>query len=127
MKRPLKRSVLLPLLMLGLSPGSAHADACAHSFKFSLTTEGPWPAYGRTRKNTACTSWFLSGGATVYKQLYLAEKPQHGSVGLKQGGYFTYSPAADFVGADRFLLRVCGTIDRQEGCSNLAFNMTVVP
>jgi hypothetical protein len=111
-----------------LIPDAARADACAHSFELRLTSEGPWPAYGRTKRDTPCTSWFLArAGAVVYKRLYRVENAQHGSVGLQQGGYFSYSPNRGYVGPDRFTLRVCGTHDGKDGCATLIFNMTVVP
>ena len=107
---------------------AALADACAHSFELRLTSEGPWPAYGRTKRDTPCTSWFLSRtGSVVYKRLYRVENAQHGSVGLRQGGYFSYTPNRGYVGPDRFTLRVCGTTDGKDGCANLIFNMTVGP
>jgi hypothetical protein len=124
--------LLLVRLVLAIGvvtlPKSALADACAHSFELRLGQEGPWPAHGRTKRDTTCKSWFLSrSGSVVYKRLFRVENAQHGSVGLQQGGFFSYTPNQGYVGQDRFALRVCGTVDGKDGCANLIFNMTVVP
>jgi hypothetical protein len=125
----LKASLIFGLALGALAvPNAARADACAHSFELRLTSEGPWPAYGRTKRDTPCKSWFLSrSGAVVYKRLYRVEDSQHGTVGLQQGGYFSYTPHPGYVGPDRFVLRVCGTVDGKDGCTNSIWNMTVVP
>ena len=118
----------LVLSVCGTLPDMARADACAHSFQLRLDTQGPWPAQGRTKRDTPCRMWFLSRSASVvYKRLYRVEDAQHGTVGLQQGGYFTYTPLRGYVGPDRFVLRVCGTVGGKDGCTNSVWDMTVVP
>jgi hypothetical protein len=64
---------------------------------------------------------------TTYKRLYLAERPQHGSVVLREGGHFAYTSTAGYTGPDKFTLRICGTTNAFEGCTNILYDMTVVP
>jgi hypothetical protein len=72
--------------------------------------------------------WFLSrSGSVVYKRLYRVENAQHGTVDLQQGGYFSYTPNRGYVGNDRFVLRVCGTVDGKDGCANMVWSMAVGP
>ena len=72
-----------------------------------------------------CGSLFGSVGAIVYKRLYQVAAPKHGSVSLRHGGYFKYSPRAGYRGDDGFTLRICGNSNGQDGCANLKFNVTV--
>ena len=124
----MKVSLMCGLMALLALPNFARADACAHSFELRLTSEGPWPASGRTRVSTPCRMWFLSrSGSVVYKRLYRIENAQHGTVGLQQGGYFSYTPNRGYIGKDRFVLRVCGTVDGRDGCANSVWTMTVGP
>ncbi len=127
--KPAVPRILVLLIALGaLSPAICRADACANLMRFRLDSEGPWPQFGRTRRNTPCTSWFLSSGSTVYKRLLLTSQAEHGKVSLTEGGYFTYTPAAGYEGTDRFRLRVCGLSQTQAyQCANLDFSISVTP
>jgi hypothetical protein len=79
----------------------------------------------QTKVGAACDGAFRSGGNTSFKRLLLVSPPQHGSISLRQGGYYTYRPNAGFQGADSFQMRVCGTEGAIEGCADLQYTATV--
>ena len=106
------------------STGNAQAD-CYVRGQFLLSSEGPWNMSLDTDAGKPCGSLFGSVGAIVYKRLYLAANPQHGSVSMRHGGYFKYSPKAGFRGSDNFTLRICGNANGKDGCANLKFDVTV--
>ncbi len=111
-------------LLVLASTGNAQA-ACSVRGQFLLSSEGPWPMSLDTDAGKACGSLFGSTGAISYKRLYQASPPQHGSVSLRHGGYFNYSPKAGYRGDDNFTLRICGNSNGRDGCANLKFNVTV--
>jgi hypothetical protein len=115
-------------LFIVLSPfGSDMAQAyeCGRRGWFHLTTSGPWPMFIQTMVGTPCNGAFRSGGNTSFKKLFLVSPPQHGSVSLGQGGYYTYRPNAGFRGSDPFQMRVCGKEGTIEGCADLQYTATV--
>lgn len=103
----------------------AHAADCIHRVRFHFTSQGPWGGSIATATGTPCTGNFRSGGNTVFKRLNLLRAPLHGSIALRQGGYFTYTPAAAFRGSDSFQLQVCGKEGTIEGCADLHYTATV--
>jgi Bacterial Ig domain len=103
----------------------AHAAECIHRVRFHFTSQGPWGGSIGTAAGTPCTGNFRSGGNTVFKRLNLLGAPQHGSISLRPGGYFTYTPAAGFRGSDSFQLQVCGKEGTIEGCADLNYAATV--
>jgi hypothetical protein len=102
----------------------AQAD-CNVRGQFLLSSEGPWNMFLDTDAGKPCGSLFGSVGAIVYNRLYLPTPPQHGSVSMRHGGYFNYSPKAAYRGSDSFMLRICGNSNGQDGCANLKFNVNV--
>lgn len=109
-------------------PSRSFAEAClARSLGWNFGSEGPWHQYGRTRIGKGCGGTFGSpGGGNTFKRLFLLESPQHGTVFLREGGYYYYVPQVGFMGQDRFMLRVCATLQNgQYACANLIMNMTV--
>jgi Bacterial Ig domain len=111
-------------LLVLASIGNARA-ACTVRGQFLLSSEGPWPMSLDTDAGKACGSLFGSSGAISYKRLYQVTPPQHGSVSLRHGGYFTYTPKAGYRGDDNFTLRICGNANGKDACANLKFNTTV--
>jgi hypothetical protein len=103
----------------------AQAAECVHRVRFHFTSQGPWGGSIGAATATPCTGNFHSGGNTVFKKLNLVRAPQHGSVSLRQGGYFTYTSAAGFRGPDSFQLQVCGKEGTIEGCADLNYTVTV--
>jgi hypothetical protein len=100
------------------------------SFRFNLMHEGPWTARAkRLSPGETCGEgrrWSLGGNA-VFKRLYLAKPPQHGTVRLQEGGRFFYTAPTNFRGNDTFTLRVCGVTGSSEGCANVVFPMRIRP
>jgi hypothetical protein len=113
-------AVAAPLL---LSAG-AYAK-CVVPFRFAITSPGPWMAVGTIKSGTTCPGSFNSSGPMVFKRLYLAAAPQHGSVRLQEGGRYSYSAKPGYVGQDRFTLRVCGSDGGVDGCADIQYNMTM--
>ena len=98
---------------------------CVSSYRFNLSSEGPWPTYGTIDAGTTCSGSYNSGGTTVFKRLYLAQPPRHGRVRLQEGGRYAYTAPSGYTGPDPFTLRVCGLTGTYEGCANIVYNMTV--
>ncbi len=111
-------------LLVLASTGNAQAD-CYVRGQFLLSSEGPWPMSLDTDVGKPCGSLFGSSGAISYKRLYQVSAPAHGSVAMRHGGYFKYSPKAGYRGDDSFTLRICGNSNGKDGCANLKFNVTV--
>jgi hypothetical protein len=99
--------------------------ACVAPFRFQLTSQGPWPAFGSIKSGSSCSGSFSSSGPIIFKRLLLASAPQHGAVRLQQGGRYFYSPSAGYVGKDNFTLKVCGNQGGFEGCADIAYAMTI--
>lgn len=53
--------------------------------------------------------------------------PQRGSLRLRDPGQYYYTAPKNYVGPDRFALRICGSKDGTPGCVNIVYNMTIVP
>ena len=113
---------------------TAMAKHCTISSPFNLTSEGPWPATGTVRSDGYCDKGFRIGGGMRYhagvmmfKRLYLASPPSHGRIMLREGGHFRYTPNKNYVGTDKFTLRICGLINNTESCANLEHTMNVTP
>jgi hypothetical protein len=120
----------LSLLVLEISLGVDRASAadCGKTGTFQLTSPGPWGMSITTRSGTPCAGTFGSfgqRGLILFKRLYLVTAPKHGRVSLREGGYYTYSARAGFLGVDQFRMRVCGTQMNFEGCADLDFTATV--
>src|SRR4051812_15210057 len=104
--------------------GDAFA-ACVAPFRFQLTSQGPWSAFGTIKSGSSCSGSFNSSGPIIYKRLYLAAAPQHGAVRLQEGGKYFYSSQAGYVGKDNFTLKVCGNQGGHDGCADITYAMTV--
>lgn len=111
-------------LLVLASTGDVQAS-CTVRGQFLLSSEGPWNMSLDTDAGKPCGSLFGSVGAIVYKRLYQVTAPQHGSVSMREGGYFNYSPKAAYRGPDNFMLRICGNANGRDGCANLKFDVTV--
>jgi len=127
--RGLQRLILvlfgLVLTMSAYGPSVAQAADCIHRTRFHFTSAGPWSGTISTSAGKPCGGSFHSGGNTVFRRLNLLRSPQHGSIALRQGGYFTYTPATGFRGSDSFQLQVCGKEGTIEGCADLNYAATV--
>ena len=121
-RRSACRIVVMAIALLFASEAFAK---CVAPFRFSLTSAGPWSAFGTIKSGTSCAGSFNSSGPMVFRRLYLAAAPQHGSVGLQEGGRYTYAAKRGYVGEDRFTLKVCGNEGGLEGCTDIQYNMTL--
>jgi hypothetical protein len=124
-KTKFTRVTILTIILSSSHSDIAQAYECGRKGWFHLTSAGPWPMSIQTKVGTACDGAFRSGGNTSFKNLVLVSPPQHGSVSLRQGGYYTYRPNAGFQGADSFQMRVCGTEGTIQGCADLHYTATV--
>lgn len=88
--------------------GPVSATECFGSGTYHLTSAGPWPMTIATAPGSSCSRTLYSGGTMSYKRLLLVSGPEHGTISVKEGGYYTYTPAAGFRGIDHFQLRLCG-------------------
>jgi hypothetical protein len=52
-------------------------------------------------------------------------QPSHGTLASSGGLKFRYQPTAGFKGADRYVIRVCGTSPKGSGCSTLNYRVTL--
>ena len=118
--------ILLVLAIVGsaLLPDRALA-LCSTRGNFRISSEGPWPMAMRASPGRTCERQFRFG-TIVPKRLYLVDPPSHGTVGLREGGYYSYTPKPSFRGQDAFTLRLCGEYQgTNQGCAKLAFSVTV--
>jgi Bacterial Ig domain len=92
---------------------------------FLFTSEGPWNQAMQVDAGKRCSSLFASGGASVFKRLYMVSQAKHGTVSISEGGHYSYNPKPGFKGSDTFMLRVCGSTSGVEGCANLKYDVTV--
>ena len=104
----------------------ARAAECVTRTRFHFTSPGPWGSSLGTGVGKPCSGSFRSGGNTTFKRLNLLKTPEHGTISLRQGGYFTYTPAAGYRGPDSFQLQVCGKEGTIEGCADLHYTAQVV-
>jgi hypothetical protein len=113
-----------------LLSNEADANPCSiPRFNFRVTSQGPWLAHMTVQSGKSCGSrrWSFGG---IFKQLYLASPPRHGTVVLSfPGGYHYFRfPAPGYLGDDSFTLKICGTVNGGfEGCADLLFGVNVVP
>lgn len=120
-----KSGILLAAVIVLALPSSARA-ACVRFFNFHVTSEGPWHGHGTIKQGQTCSGNYTAGGNMVFKRLFLAQAPAHGTVRLREGGTYFYTASAGYSGPDSFTLRVCGKEGTVEGCANLIYNMTVM-
>lgn len=67
----------------------------------------------------------FSPGAGLFESLTVAQGPARGKVTPNGKAAFTYRPAGGFTGADKFIIRICGTSAVSKGCSNITYSVTV--
>jgi hypothetical protein len=79
----------------------------------------------QARSGEACTAYFRAGGNMSFKRLLLVSAPQHGSIALREGGYYAFSAQAGYRGRDSFTLRICGTEAGSDGCADLQYTVTI--
>lgn len=118
--------ILMAVALVGsaLMPDTALA-ICSTRGNFRITSEGPWPMFMRASPGRMCERQFRFG-SMVPKRLYLVDPPSNGTIGLRKGGYYSYTPKPSFRGEDAFSLRLCGEyLGKNEGCARLAFSVTV--
>ncbi|MBR0824851.1 hypothetical protein JQ596_04825 [Bradyrhizobium manausense] len=108
-----------------LASQSAASAACVANYRFHVTSEGPWNAYGAIGQGKSCTGSYKAGGTTVFKRLWLVSAPARGKIQLHEGGTYTYTAPKGYTGPDSFTLRVCGKERNTEGCANIVYSMTV--
>lgn len=101
------------------------SPACRTSGRFSIASAGPWPMGLTTASGKPCSSSYQLNFPGTH--LYIASNPEHGRVALREGGHYTYVPAAGYRGADMFTLKLCGRIAgaQAESCTDLKYAVTV--
>ncbi len=123
-KTTLSLGLIGAALFILASTGGAQAR-CGVLGYFLFSSEGPWSMAMEVDAGKRCSSLFASGGASVFKRLYIVSQPQHGSVSIAQGGHYSYNPKPGFRGSDTFMLRVCGNTSGTDGCANLKYDVNV--
>jgi hypothetical protein len=110
---------------LGLSAAATPASACTASGRFYITSPGPWPIYLVVSQGEVCDRTFSLGFPGTH--LYIVSNVSHGRLSLRQGGHYTYAPAAGYRGADAFTLKLCGRAQGgpTESCANLNVSVAV--
>jgi hypothetical protein len=107
------------------SVGELWAVGCSVKGRFRLSSEGPWPRYMDLDSGGACGNSFRSFGTLFYKRLYLVTPPQHGTVRLREGGHYRYFSKAGYRGPDGFMLKICGSMNGKDLCTNLKYEVAV--
>ncbi len=118
----IRRTILGALLALA----GTEAQACTiRGSGFYFSSPGPWTFGLYVEAGKACTRTFNSGGQMIFKRLYVLDHPARGTVTLREGGFYTYTPPPGFQGRDEFQLQVCGEQRGQAGCADLKMLVTV--
>lgn len=69
--------------------------------------------------------WTTQRADLVYERLMIASRPRHGRLTVRHPGQYYYTAPSNYVGTDRFTLRLCGKQNGIPGCLNLAYVMTI--
>ncbi len=116
---------LIGAVLFVMAPTNAIA-ACSVKGQFRLTSEGPWVRSMGLMSGETCSGFFRSRrGGVFFKRLYLVTPPQHGTVKLREGGYYQYFSKAGYHGSDNFMLRICGNVNGRDSCANLKYDVVV--
>jgi hypothetical protein len=114
------------LVGLALIASTQSADAaCRIRGYFHMSSVGPWTFSVTTDRNGCRNRSFTAGGQMMFRNLYIEQKPQHGTLSLAQGGRYTYIPRSGFTGTDQFKLEICGEYLGRDSCVILQYDVTV--
>ncbi len=112
---------------LCVSDGTAWSATVFIALAVTAVNDAPvaWPDWVTTAEDTpyagTVTGTDVDSGSLTYT---IASGPAHGTLGLQPDGSFTYTPDADFSGADSFTFRVS---DGQIDAAPATVSITVTP
>ena len=82
---------------------------------------------GRTIvQGEVCGGYHWRPGKVQLKRLLIASPPQRGQLSLRDPGQLYYRAPMNYMGPDRFTIRLCGEGPRYAGCIDLIYTMQVV-